>query len=257
MTATGDSTVRKGRAQARFTGIERTNRARFAREQLEQAICRGDVKPGDRLPSERELVDMLGVSRVSVREAMRSLEALGLVEVSQGRGCFVADSRAAAYAGDFGRWLAAHRDEVLDLLRVRGALEELAAEAAAARGDSRAVACVRAASERFAAAATREAPAPLERLVELDIAFHEEVAATSGIPLLVDLLHDLNTYLTESRYVVMAPHGRPRVSASEHERIVAAIAEGRPANAKIAAARHIESVREAVRKLTYDGRETA
>src|SRR3972149_10633282 len=66
--------------------IRRTERSEEIRRQREAAIRAGDFGPGDRLPSERELVETFGVSRVSVREAIRSLETLGLVRVYQGRG---------------------------------------------------------------------------------------------------------------------------------------------------------------------------
>src|SRR5919109_98344 len=88
------------------TALPVVSRTRHVREQIEAAIDRGDYAPGDRLPSERELVELLGVSRVSVREAIRSLEALGRVDVQHGRGCFVATSRSDRYASSFAHWLA-------------------------------------------------------------------------------------------------------------------------------------------------------
>jgi len=242
--AGGGAGSEEGRVRAAFTGIERTNRSQLVRGQIEQAIARGDFGPGDRLPSERELVRMLGVSRVSVREAMRSLEALGLVEVHQGRGCFVSAGHGDGYAAPFAGWLAAHRNEVLELLRVRGALDEVAAERAAERGKREELERVRAACEAFRRAA--EDREPLRRLVELDIAFHEAVASASGSILLANLLRDLNTYLNESRFASLAPAGRPERSAREHERIVEAILAGRSAGARKAVARHLKSVRAAV-----------
>src|SRR5439155_19199187 len=77
-----------------LTTINRTGRSEEVRLQIERAIRSGDVAPGERLPAERELVETFGVSRVSVREAIRSLEALGLVRVYQGRGAFVSDRRS-------------------------------------------------------------------------------------------------------------------------------------------------------------------
>jgi GntR family transcriptional regulator, transcriptional repressor for pyruvate dehydrogenase complex len=217
----------------------------LVREQLEDAIARGDFKPGEALPSERELVGAFGVSRVSVREAIRSLEAIGLVEVYQGRGCFVAKSPTDGYVEPFARWLDVHRDDVLDLLKVRGALDELAAESAAERRDDGALARVQQAQEGFSRAIA-DPDARLDVIVELDIEFHLAIAEASGSKLMRHLLDDLNSHLHESRRIALSPDARPQQSAHEHSLIVDALIEGKPAEARAAAARHVEAVRAAV-----------
>jgi DNA-binding FadR family transcriptional regulator len=225
-----------------YTAVSVISRTQQVRDQLEAAIERGDYKAGDRLPSQRELVDLFGVSRVSVREAIRSLEAIGLLEVHHGRGCFVAASRSDRYAGSFGRWLAIHRDEVLELLKVRGALDELAAECAAARGDAASLRRVRETADAFRAVA--ESAGGVERLAAHDLAFHAAIGEASGSPLLADLLLELHTTLGESRHATLAPPGRPGLSAREHDAIVEALAAGDAAAARRAVARHIGSVRD-------------
>lgn len=224
---------------------ERVPRPRLVQEALLGAIHRGDFKPGEALPSERELVETFGVSRVSVREAMRWLEALGYIDVHQGRGSFVSRGPTDGYIGPFSRWLRIHKEEVLDLLRVRGALDELAAEGAAEWAEGRSLDAIRTAHAAFAAAA--ETPdLTLDRLVELDIEFHQAIAEASGSQLLIHLLQDLNRHLGRSRKITLAPEGRPRRSAREHEEIVEAILSRRPWQAKEAVARHIAAVRRAV-----------
>ncbi|HET8894230.1 MAG TPA: FadR/GntR family transcriptional regulator [Gaiellaceae bacterium] len=225
-----------------FTGIKRVQRVQEVREQLEAAIERGDFKPGDKLPSERELVEMLGVSRITVREALRSLEAVGWVEVHHGRGCFVVE-RVDSYRQGFARWLAVHREELLELLRVRGALDGVAAETAAERRDPEALASLQDAHEAFANAAKQSAD-DLDLLCELDIAFHEAIAQASGSALVMRLLRELNRYLAESRMITLAPPGRPARSAREHAAIVEAIVQGRPRQARSAVVRHLAAVRE-------------
>ena len=222
-----------------LTTIKRTQRSEEVRLQIERAIHEGDFQPGDRLPSERELVDTLGVSRVSVREAIRSLEALGLVRVHQGRGAFVNDRRSGL-GEPMARWLELHRHEVLELLGVRGALDEYAAVAAVENADRKALATVAAAHDAFAAAA--DDGAPTDELVKLDIDFHLAVAEASGNRLLYDLLSDLHFYLAESRFVVLAPTDRPARSAGEHQAIVDAIQAEDGKRAREATAAHIASV---------------
>jgi DNA-binding FadR family transcriptional regulator len=225
--------------KAGYTLLSTVSRTQQVRDQLESAIDRGHYKPGDRLPSERELVELLGVSRVSVREAIRSMEAVGRVKVVHGRGCFVATSRSDQYATSFGHWLAVHRDEVLELLKVRGALDELAAESAAAGAGAEWVVRLRDLNEAFRATD----PDDMDTLVACDVAFHDAVAEASGSPLLTELLHELHEILNESRQATLRPAGRPAQSAKEHDAIIRAIERADARAARAAVARHLESVR--------------
>jgi GntR family transcriptional repressor for pyruvate dehydrogenase complex len=220
--------------------IKRTQRSEEIRRQIEDAIRSGDFAPGERLPSERELVETFGVSRVSVREAIRSLEAVGLVRVYQGRGAFVSDRRSG-FGEPMARWLEIHRDEALELLGVRGALDEYAAQLAADHAKASQLEAIERANTAFAAAV--DAGAPAAELVIIDIDFHIAIAEAGGNRLLYDLLSDLHSYLAESRYVALLPANRPRQSAAEHESIVAAIRARDSDAAVAAAANHIASVR--------------
>jgi DNA-binding FadR family transcriptional regulator len=226
----------------RYTALPTVSRTQQVREQLEAAIERGDYGPGDRMPSERELVELLGVSRVSVREAIRSLEAVGLVEVQHGRGCFVAESRSDRYASSFNHWLTVHRDEIFELLAVRGALDELAAEAAATGDHDGWAARLRELNHAFRATDA----AAIDLLVARDVAFHDAIAEASGSPLLGDLLRELHLTFNESRRVTLEPTGRPADSAREHEAIIAAIEDGDPTAARAAVVAHLASVRMAL-----------
>ena len=223
--------------------IKRTQRSEEIRRQIEDAIKSGDFGPGERLPSERELVQTFGVSRVSVREAIRSLEAIGLVRVYQGRGAFVNDRRSGL-GEPMARWLDLHRDEVLELLGVRGALDEYASALAAEHHDAVKVAAITAAHEAFTAAVAEGASAA--DLVPLDIDFHIAIAEASGNRLLYDLLSDIHPYLAESRYLALVQPGRASRSAQEHADIVDAIVAADPPAARLATSRHIAAVRELV-----------
>ena len=231
------------RAASPLTAIKRTQRSEEVRLQIERAIRSGDFAPGDRLPSERDLVETFGVSRVSVREAIRSLEALGFVRVYQGRGAFVSDRRSG-FGEPMARWLEMHRGEVLELLSVRGALDELAAASTVEHFDDEKVAHIVEAHSAFSAGVEEAAEAP--DLASLDIDFHMAIAEASGVRLLYDLLSDLHSYLAESRHVAFTPPGRPAKSASEHAKIVDAILARDAVRARDATASHIASVRELV-----------
>jgi len=226
-----------------LTSIPKTQRSEQIRLQIEQAIRSGSFAPGARLPSERELVDAFGVSRVSVREAIRSLEAVGLINVQHGRGAFVTDRRSGV-GQPMARWLQLHEGEVLELHRVRGALDELAAQSAAAHQDRRGIAKIEAAHDALREAVKGDVPTA--ELMLLDIDFHVAIAEASGNRLLYDLLYDLHTYLAESRKFVLATRDRPPQSVREHGKIVGAIAAGDPTAARGAMSRHIASISELV-----------
>lgn len=228
--------------------VRRVGPTQQVREQLLAAIERGDYPSGSLLPSERVLCETFGVSRVSVREAISGLEALGLVRVQHGRGAFVGSPASHLYSGPFAKYLEAHRDEVLELLKVRGALDELAAEEAASRGSEEGVARMVAANEAFRLA-TEASDQDFERLAALDVAFHVSIAQCSGGDLLPKLLVELNGLLAESRRLTLADRARAERSAKEHQRIADAICAHDPGTARRAAARHMRAIRTLVMKV--------
>jgi len=224
-----------------FSRLKIASRSGQVRDQLEGAISRGEYQAADRLPSERELSELFGVSRVSVREAMRSLEAIGLVKVRHGDGIFVTDPSERRQL-DLSHWLSLHRDEAVDLALVRGALDELAAERAALVHSPEDIAVTRAAQDAFVSAVNGDAS--IERIIELDIDLHTAVARASGSDLLAHLLGDLHQRLGASRRVAFERPDRRFAAAREHEAIVSALEAGDATLARQAVARHMEHVRD-------------
>ncbi|HET7573112.1 MAG TPA: FadR/GntR family transcriptional regulator [Gaiellaceae bacterium] len=228
-----------------FTSIKQVNRAAEIKTQLMRAIESGHFRPGDRLPSERELGEMFGVSRVSVREALRALEAVHMVEVFQGRGSFVAQGPSAEYPSEFLQWLKLHKAEVLDLFKVRGALDSLAASEAATNAGKRELTRIKNAAERFEALATADPPR-VDELADCDREFHSTIAVASGSQLLARLLADLNDRLVESRTLAFQVPARLARSVQGHREIVDAILARKPADAHAATMRHIAHGEEAL-----------
>jgi DNA-binding FadR family transcriptional regulator len=226
-----------------FTAVIRVSPTQQVREQLLNAIQNGDYPPGTALPSERVLCERFGVSRVSVREAIAGLEAMGLITVQHGRGAFVRDSVHDQYAGPFGTYLSQHRDQLLELLRVRGALDQLAAEEAALRGTKKGLAALVAANDAFNAAAAEPTDRPdYGRLATLDVAFHVAIARATDAQLLPTLVAELNDILDESRRMTLSRPGQRERSTRQHGAIVAAILNGDAAKARRAAERHLSDI---------------
>jgi len=145
--------------------------------QLEQAIDAGHLGAGDRLPPERELAATLGVSRTSVREALRVLEALGLVGIKRGaeNGVTLLEEPGNALAHLFRFHLALEHLRIASLVEFRVAVESWAAGACARRGDPAILTDLEALVRRMEA----ERLDPLE-FHELDVAFHLVLARGSG-----------------------------------------------------------------------------
>ena len=103
--------------------------------QIKTAIIDGKLKPGERLPPERELTKLLGVSRISVREALKSLQGLGFVEIRRGGGCFVKSLLAEKLKDPLSLLIKENAGKVFDLMEVRKEVEAWSAYHAANRAD--------------------------------------------------------------------------------------------------------------------------
>jgi GntR family transcriptional regulator, transcriptional repressor for pyruvate dehydrogenase complex len=145
-------------------------------QQILRFISAEEVKPGDRLPSERDLAVLLGVSRPSVREAVKALEAQGRLRVRHGQGVFVASQTAE---NDLRAALARQDLTPGELYLMREVLEVPAAGWAATNGDDERLAAMAAALDdlNLAAAAT---PPDAEAVQELDAAFHMRIVEATG-----------------------------------------------------------------------------
>lgn len=231
--------------------VQHVSPTQQVREQLLAAIEKGDFPAGSMLPSERVLCATFGVSRVSVREAIAGLEAMGLITVRHGRGAFVRDRVATRYAGPFAKYLELHKTELAELLKVRGALDELTAEEAALHGSTDGLAKVAAACRSFKEAA-EAGPHDLAKLAELDVAFHVSIAESAGGELLPKLLRELNGLLDESRGITLGMDGQPARSAQQHQAITDAILAGDARAARRAASRHVAAVRMWLERVMTD-----
>jgi GntR family transcriptional repressor for pyruvate dehydrogenase complex len=216
-------------------------------EQLEELIFDG-FEPGDRLPSEGKLAEALGVSRLTVREATRSLEARGLLDIRQGRRPTVS-APSSALVGDFFQ-IAIRRDPraLLDLLDVRRALEVHNATLAAKRAGRGEIADM-----EMSIAAMRAGVDNSEAFHTADVRFHENLAAASGNRLLVFLIEAFAEPLRESRLRSFAGHqargGGIDDVIEQHEAILDAVRARNPKHAAQAMRYHLEQTEKDLRIL--------
>ncbi len=217
-------------------------------DQILGLIEEGSLKIGERLPGERELVEQLDVGRASVREALRILEARGVIEVRPGKGAFVVGMPAEATGTEesLRLWFKEHEAEVFDMLEVRSALERKAAYLAASRADAAQIGGM---NETLDRASEIAESGQLGRLSELDRKFHQQLAAASGNALLAKLVDSSIEALVTPRRSISTLPGRAQQSIREHRVIVRAITDGKQEAAETAVSDHISSVRKSILTL--------
>ncbi|HBY97725.1 MAG: FadR family transcriptional regulator [Ardenticatenaceae bacterium] len=219
----------------------------IAVSQITALIEDGRLTIGSQLPSERELMGQLGISRASVREALRVLESQGLIAVQPGKGGFVIGTvpQADILPGLL-NWFEEHRDEVLDVIEVREMLESHAAARAAERATPEAIAGLREAVARMRFYVERD---DLVEATNTDREFHRRLYEASGNIFLKLLGDGIVATLFGPRHSLLRIPGRAERSLRDHEVIVEAIAAGNPQAAREAIYRHMSRARDALASM--------
>jgi GntR family transcriptional regulator, transcriptional repressor for pyruvate dehydrogenase complex len=209
-------------------------------KQIERLILK-KLKPGDKLPSERELAEMLQVSRSSIRDAIRGLELVGMVEPRQGAGTIVRELATDSVNNTFADALERRQKSVGELLDFRKMLEPPLAARAATHASAEEVAemeeILRRQEEKL-----RGGEVPVEE----DTEFHYSIAMAAENSVVLKVLDVLMDLLRETRERSLQVEGRPQKSLAGHRRILSAIKRRDAAAAEAAMRRHIEDVEEIV-----------
>jgi GntR family transcriptional regulator, transcriptional repressor for pyruvate dehydrogenase complex len=207
-------------------------------EKIKAMITSGALRAGDRLPREADLAAQLGLSRSSLREAVRALSLVNILDVRRGDGTYVTSLapnlllEALSFMVDF------HRDDtVLEFLRVRRILEPAATAMAAERITAEQ-------SEELRALLDSLGPDPdADALVANDLEFHRRIAACSGNAVLCSLLETLSGPTTRARvWRGLTQAGGKQQTLAEHRAILAALRSHEPEVARSWATVHIAGV---------------
>ena len=209
-------------------------------QQIEDSILRGDLKPGDQLPAERELAQRFGVSRTAVREAVKALREKGLVEAYSGRGTFITDGTSQAVRQSLDLMVKIGQPEgSTHLAEVRAILEPEIAALAAVR------------AEESDLVVLREAVALMDRsqrdpdaYIEADLDFHLALAEAASNPLILSLIDSIVGLLREQRLKIFNVPGGPDRGQFHHKRILEAMERRDAEKVKEAMRAHLEQVRE-------------
>ncbi len=205
--------------------------------QVKAMIAEGRLKGGDRLPPERELAEKFVVSRTSVREALRALESLGLVEIRPGEGTFVREVSIEQLVEPLALLIVSQREALGELFEARRLLEPALAALAAERATPEDVHEM----ERILEEQAREVEGGRTGLAQ-DARFHAALGAAAHNRAITRIAHAVIDLLAQSREESLNTPGRPTRSHEDHRRILTAVARRDPAAARQAMLEHLEAV---------------
>jgi GntR family transcriptional repressor for pyruvate dehydrogenase complex len=215
-------------------------------QQVEDSILKGQLKPGDQLPAERDLAHSFGVSRTAVREAVKTLREKGLVEAFSGRGTFVTNGTSHSIRQSLDLMIRINPLEgSANLAELRLVLEPEIASLAAARIEEQLLSTMREAVEEM----DRSLRDP-DAYVEADLDFHLALAEAAGNPIILSLLDSIVGLLREQRSRIFNVDGGPERGQFHHKRILAAVEQGNPERAREAMRAHLQQVLEDSTSIT-------
>lgn len=227
-----------GGRQARLIGpLKRTRIPEEIATRIRTLILDGTFERGAPLPAERALAQRFGVSRGSVRDALRMLEVVGLLETRQGQGTFPHELSVDGLVKPLASVLAYRRDLQDELIDVRRMFEPAVARAAAGRVTDEDLAGL----ERILEAQRRKIKAGRSAIVE-DTAFHAALARATRNRVAISIMATLNDLLIESRKQTLQQKGRPQRSLQGHEAVMAALRRRSPEAAARAMRSHIDQI---------------
>ncbi|HKX18033.1 MAG TPA: FadR/GntR family transcriptional regulator [bacterium] len=223
--------------QADLGPIRKTKVYAEVAAQIQRLIAEGRLKPGDKLPPERELAEIFGVSRSSVRDAIRVLEVQGLVEPRHGDGTVVREIPIDRLVRPLADAFSAGKDQLADLFDMRKMLEPPLARAAAFRATDEDVRALEQVVERQ----TQRVRAG-ELALEDDHEFHCRITATAKNEVVLRTMDILMDLLRDSRRRSLQGPGRAEKSLEGHRRILDAIKRRDPEAAAQQMRAHIEEI---------------
>jgi GntR family transcriptional regulator, transcriptional repressor for pyruvate dehydrogenase complex len=212
-------------------------------EKLRAMIVSGELRPGDRLPREADLATTLGLSRNSLREAVRALSLVRILDVRQGDGTYVSSLAADSLLEALNFIVEFHHDaSVLELLEVRRILEPAASARAAVLITAPTIDQV---TEILGRA---NADSPVEDLVKADVEFHRAIALAAGNSVLASLIESLSAPTQRARvWRGMTQECALQRTLDEHQAIFDAIIRHDPEMARTWATVHVAGVEEWLR----------
>lgn len=226
-----------------FQKVEAAKLADAVSRQIELLILRGVLRPGDRLPAERELSETLGVSRPSLREAISALQDRGLLVSRAGAGVFVADVLGSAFSEALVQLFGSHDEALFDYIAFRRDMEGLAAERAARQASDTDLAVIQAVFDKMVAAHPKRNPKDEARL---DAEFHMAIIEASHNVVMLHMMRSMFELLREgvfyNRQVMFKQRTTRDMLLDQHRAINDALQARDPDGARAAVEAHLTYV---------------
>lgn len=222
-------------------------------DEIKRMIVAGRLRPGDRLPREQDLAELLGLSRGTLREAVRALTAMKVVDVRRGDGTYVTSLAPELMLEALNFVVDLHRDDtMLHFLEVRAFIEPESTARAAMHADED---LLRTLAELVAEAdqLSRADEVDHERLMTNDQRFHAAVNTAGGNPVAAAILAATAGVTSRARIARSVEISAELTTVDDHRAIYEAIRAGDPARARLRAAMHIARTEDWVRQQLSDG----
>ena len=237
-----------------FSRIEHSRTADEAVQQIEALVLEGVLRVGDRLPGERELARQFDVSRPILRDALKDLEARGLITTRPGGGTYVADVIGQVFARPVTELFATHRKAASDYLEYRREIEGIAAEFAARRATADDLALL----DRIVERMQEVQPAgDMEAEAATDVEFHQAIGECAHNIMLMHTLRSCYRLLSEgvlqNRILVFNLPNASAALLDQHLAIHKAVRGGDPIAARRAAMDHITYLEQAMAEAERTG----
>lgn len=220
-------------------------------EKIRTLIRTGGLGPGDQLLPERQLAEILGVSRSSLREALAVLAGMGILDISPRDGAYVRRRSLEDAVEPLAQILYQERQSVYHLFEVREIIETQAVRLAAVRATPADITHLRALNSHLEEDIRARRPAD-----QNDFNFHIGLVATAKNPLLLHVMHALATAMTEvygpTRSRLMSMPEEAGRFAEDHREIIDAVASGNPDLAAQRVERHLQHARERMEEMQQD-----
>jgi GntR family transcriptional regulator, transcriptional repressor for pyruvate dehydrogenase complex len=220
-----------------ITPIKKTRIAEEVADRIRVLMLDGTFPPGEPLPSERHLAERFGVSRGSIRDALRTLETIGLLETRHGQGTFPHELSVDRLVAPLASVMAYRSDLQEELLDVRRMFEPAVARVAALRAKDEDLADLL----RILDTQRQKLKTGQSAIVE-DTAFHAILARSTRNRVVMSIMATLNDLLVESRTQSLRQKGRPARSVDGHEAVVAALRRRDAEGASQAMYNHIDQI---------------
>ena len=226
-----------------FRPIQQERLSSAVTRQIEKLILRGILRPGERLPAERDLAARLGVSRPSLREALADLAQRGLLTSRAGAGIYVADVLGSAFSDALISLFAAHDEAVFDYLSFRRDMEGLAAERAARRASDTDLEMIQTVFDRMQAAHQKRSSADEARL---DAEFHMAIFEASHNVVMLHMMRSMYQLLQQgvfyNRQIMFRQRATRQMLLTQHAAINAGLQARDPEAARTAVHAHLDYV---------------